>query len=91
MLKFMHPHQRQHGGNWSARQLAASVVAEDVLCRTLVQEPKLRDMYRYVTCTVILPLHCRHIAVTLPLHCRCIAAKLDQQVEATLQQLYLPR
>jgi len=66
MLKFMHPHQRQHGGNWSARQLAASVVAEDVLCRTLVQELLAHDALRALRPAVLLidaeGLDCRIVA-----------------------------
>jgi len=66
MLKFMHPHQLQRGGNWTARQLAGSVLAEAVLCRTLAQELSAHAALRALRPAVLLVdaegLDCRIVA-----------------------------
>ena len=66
MLKFMHPHQLQKGGNWTVRQLAGSVLAEAVLCRTLAQELRAHAVLRALRPAVLLVdaegLDCRIVA-----------------------------
>ena len=44
MLHFLYPHQLARGGNWTARQLAESILAEAVLCRTLAQELRAHEI-----------------------------------------------
>ena len=68
MLKFMHPHQLQRGGNWTARQLAGSVLAEAVLCRTLAQELRAHAALRALRPAVLL-------VDTEGLDCRIVAAQ----------------
>ena len=65
-LAFLHPHQRAHSGNWTASQLAASVVAEEVLCRTLAQGLRAHAALRALRPAVLLidaeGLDCRIVA-----------------------------
>ena len=54
MLHFLYPHQLARGGNWTARQLAESILAEAVLCRTLAQELRAHAELRALRPAVLL-------------------------------------
>ena len=66
MLHFLYPHQLARGGNWTARQLAESILAEAVLCRTLAQELRAHAELRALRPAVLLldaeGLDCRIVA-----------------------------